>query len=228
MTEHSEATSPTRQFAPLAIIAAIPLLFAAVFFYTSPVVLETGGEQGIFKCGSPSSPNSDAKNVCAQPEKVERNKAIYSGLTGAGLLGLGAVWMLRGQRRDEWDEDEDGPRRWRDDDELRGDRDRGRGDALRGAPERRSRRDDDLDEEPGRRSRRDDDLDEEPGRRSRRDDDLDEAPERRSRRDDDLESEPEETRSSRRGRRSLLRDDDFADPPARRRGDDDWSSDGWR
>lgn len=183
MTEHSEATSPTRQFAPLAIIAAIPLLFAAVFFYTSPVVLETGGEQGIFKCGSPSSPNSDAKNVCAQPEKVQRNQAIYSGLTGAGLLGLGAVWMLRGQRRDEWDEDEDGPRRWRDDDELRGDRDRGRGDALRGAPERRSRRDDDLESEPEetRSSRR--------GRRSLlRDDDFADPPARR-RGDDDWSSD---------------------------------------
>ncbi len=216
MTEHSEATSPTRQFAPLAIIVAIPLLFAAVFFYTSPVVLETGGEQGIFKCGSPSSPNSDAKNVCAQPEKVERNKAIYSGLTGAGLLGLGAVWMLRGQRRDEWDDDEDAPRRRRDDDiDLRGERGRDRGDSLRGAPERRSRREDDLDAEAERRPRREDDLDAEA--------------ERRPRRDDDLDAEPEETRSSRRGRRSVLRDDDFADPPARRRGDDDdWSSDGWR
>lgn len=202
MTDHTEATSPTRQFAPLAIIIAIPLLFAAVFFYTSPVVLETGGEQGIFKCGSPSSPNSDAKNVCAQPEKVERNKAIYSGLAGVGLLGLGAGWMLLGQRRDEWDDDEDGPRRRRDDDiDLRGDRDRVRGESLRGAPERRSRRDDDFDAEP----------------------------ERRSRRDDDLDPDPEETRSSRRSRRSVLRDDDFADPPARRRADDDdWSSDGWR
>ena len=205
MTDHTEATSPTRQFAPLAIIIAIPLLFAAVFFYTSPVVLETGGEQGIFKCGSPSSPNSDAKNVCAQPEKVERNKAIYSGLAGVGLLGLGAGWMLLGQRRDEWDDDEDGPRRRRDDDiDLRGDRDRDRGrrESLRGAPERRSRRDDD---------------------------DFDAEPERRSRRDDDLDPDPEETRSSRRSRRSVLRDDDFADPPARRRADDDdWSSDGWR
>ena len=219
MTDHTEATSPTRQFAPLAIIIAIPLLFAAVFFYTSPVVLETGGEQGIFKCGSPSSPNSDAKNVCAQPEKVERNKAIYSGLAGVGLLGLGAGWMLLGQRRDEWDDDEDGPRRRRDDDiDLRGDRDRDRGrrESLRGAPERRSRRDDDFDAEPERRSRRDDDLDPEPERRSRRDEDA------------DLDPEPE-TRSSRRSRRSVLRDDDFADPPARRRADDDdWSSDGWR
>lgn len=212
MTDHTEATSPTRQFAPLAIIVAIPLLFAAVFFYTSPVVLETGGEQGIFKCGSPSSPNSDAKNVCAQPEKVQRNQAIYSGLSGVGLVGLGAVWLLRGQRRDEWDEDDDGPRRRRDDDEdgprrrrdgdLRGDRERGRGDSLRGAPA--------------------------PERRARRDDDLDAEPERRSRRDDDLDAEPEETRSSRRSRRSVLRDDDFAAPPARRRSDDDWSSDGWR
>lgn len=205
MTDHTEATSPTRQFAPLAIIVAIPLLLAAVFFYTSPVVLETGGEQGIFKCGSPSSPNSDAKNVCAQPEKVERNKAIFTGLSGVGLLGLGAVWLLRGQRRDDWDEEEDAPRRRRDDDiDLRGDRDRGRGESLRGAPA------------PERRSRRDDDLDVEPERRSRHDADL------------DVEPEPEETRSSRRGRRSVLRDDDFADPPARRRGDDDWSSDGWR
>src|SRR5699024_5262151 len=127
MTDPIEPTSPTRQFAPLAILLGIPLVFAAIFFYTSPVVLETGGEQGIFKCGSPSSPNSDAKNVCAQPEKVERNKAIYSGLSGVALLGLGGFWMLRGHRDedDEW-EDEDRPGRRRDDDiDLRGER-RGR------------------------------------------------------------------------------------------------------
>lgn len=221
MTDHTEATSPTRRFAPLAIIVAIPLLFAAIFFYTSPVILETGGEQGIFKCGSPSSPNSDAKNVCAQPEKVERNKAIYSGLSGVALLGLGAVWMLRGQRHDdEWDED--APVRGRGDDiDLREDtRDRGRrsdrerGDGLRGAPRDR--------EAPRGRA----------------------AEDRGTELDDDAGSEVPESRSSRRGsggRRSVFRDDDFADPAPRRRADDDfddpaprrrtdddWSSDGWR
>ncbi|WP_435198673.1 hypothetical protein [Janibacter sp. GS2] len=201
MTEHTEAISPTRKFAPLAIILAIPLLFAAVFFYTSPVVLETGGDQGIFKCGSPSSPNTKAENVCQVPEKVERNKAMYSGLSGVTLLGLGAMWLLRGQRDDEDELDEDG-RRARDID-LREDREeRGRGPrgSLRG-----------VDPDRGRSRGRATDGDPEVG-----------TP-------DDVEVAP--TRSSRRGaggRRAVLRDDDFADPAPRRRTDDDWSSDGWR
>ena len=198
MTEHTEASSPTRQFAPLAIILGIPLIFAAIFFYTSPVTLVTGGDQGIFKCGSPSSPNSDADNVCAQPEKAARNKAIYSGLSGAGLVGLGAVWLLRGQRRDDDDEwDDERPRRRSDDIDLRADADERRGadEPLRGA--RRERRAD-ADSRSRRRDEDDDlDLDADEPRAPRRD----EA--RRSRRDDDLDS------------RSLRRDDD-------------WSSDGWR
>ena len=215
MTDPIEPTSPTRQFAPLAILLGIPLVFAAIFFYTSPVVLETGGEQGIFKCGSPSSPNSDAKNVCAQPEKVERNKAIYSGLSGVALLGLGGFWMLRGHRDedDEW-EDEDRPRRRRDDDidvrdERRGrDRNEVSERGLRGVSRGRSRR-----------SRAAEDVDED-------------------RSDAGPEADVERTRSSRRGDRRSVREDDFDDPeprrrtddePApRRRTDDDWSSDGWR
>lgn len=210
MTDLSEATSPTRRFAPLAIIVAIPLLFAAIFFFVTPVVLETGGEQGIFKCGAPSSPNADAGNVCSQPEKVQRNQAIFSGLAGAGLLGLGVVWLLRGQRRDEdeWD-DEDHDYRRRDDDHGVGEtRDRGRrADRGRGAGLRGSSRDRGTD-----RSRAaDDDFATDTG----------------------AERDAAETRSSRRaagGRRSVLSDDDFADRPARRRADDDddWSSDGWR
>lgn len=172
MTENTEASSPTRQFAPLAIILGIPLIFAAIFFYTSPVILVTGGEQGIFKCGAPSSPNTDADNVCAQPEKAARNKAIYSGLSGAGLVGLGAVWLLRGQRRDDDDEwDDERPRRRSDDIDLRAD-----------ADTRSRRRDDkeDLDADEPRASRRDE------ARRSRRDDDLDS---RSLRRDDDWSSD---------------------------------------
>ena len=200
MTDHTEATSPTRQFAPLAIILGIPLIFAAIFFYTSPVTLVTGGDQGIFKCGSPSSPNSDADNVCAQPEKTARNKAIYSGLSGVALVGLGAGWLLRGQRRDDEDEwDDDRPRGRRGDDiDLRsddGDCRRGEG-QLRGA--RRERREVDEDGDTTHtRAERDLDLDDS---RSLRREDV-----RRSRRDDDLDLDS----------RSRLRDDD-------------WSSDGWR
>lgn len=200
MTDHTEASSPTRQFAPLAIILGIPLIFAAIFFYTSPVTLVTGGDQGIFKCGSPSSPNTDADNVCAQPEKTERNKAIYSGLSGVGLVGLGAVWLLRGQSRDdddEWDDERPRPRRRSDDIDLRSDAETRRGgdEPLRGA--RRDRRDD-ADSRSSRREDKDDlDLDADEPRASRRDE------VRRSRRDDDLDSRS-------------------------RRRDDDWSSDGWR
>ncbi len=115
MTEHTGAHSPTRFFAPMAIILGIPLLFAAIYFYTSPVVLMTGGEQGIFKCGSPSSPNTDAKNVCAVPEEDAQKKAMYAGASGIVLVGLGAAWLLLPGRRDEdeWDERD---RRRRDDD----------------------------------------------------------------------------------------------------------------
>lgn len=139
MTDLAVAPSPTRHFAPLAIILGIPLLFAAIFFYTSPVVLETGGPQGIFKCGSPSSPNTDAKNVCSEPEDVERNKALYSGLSGVALIGLGAVWLLRGQRdrdEEEWDDDEPRPRRRGDGIDLRG--------PVRDEPRSRSRVADDV------------------------------------------------------------------------------------
>lgn len=200
MTEHTEAISPTRKFAPLAIILAIPLLFAAVFFYTSPVVLETGGDQGIFKCGSPSSPNTKAENVCQEPEKVERNKAMYSGLSGVALLGLGAVWLLRGQRDEDDELDEDGRARDIDLREDREDRGRGRRESLRGV-------DPDRDRSRGRAA------DEEPDVGTP--DDVGTVETRSSRRGPG-------------GSRSVLRDDDFADPAPRRRTDDDWSSDGWR
>lgn len=210
MNDHTEATSTTRLIAPLAIILGIPLLFAAVFFYTTPVVLETGGAQGIFKCGSPSAPNTEAKNVCSIPEKVARNKAMYSGLSGVALVGLGAVWLLRGQRHDDdWDDDEDDrPRRRRDDDiDLRADtRDR---EVERDRVDTRDR-DVERDRPEGLRG-----VD----RRRERD------------RDDDAAIEMDDSRAARRrsgGRRSVLRDDDFADPEPRRRADDDWSSDGWR
>lgn len=209
MTEHPVAPSPTRQFAPLAIILGIPLIFAAIFFYTTPIMIPSGGAQGIFKCGSPSSPNTESKNVCQEPESVGKNQAVYSGLSGVALLGLGAVWLLRGQRGEDDEWDDDAPRSRRDDDiDLRSDdrgrgatRDTGRG-SLRGAP--RSREDEDRP-------------------RARAADDVETDPDER----DDVE----ETRVSRRSsgkRRSVLRDDDFADPPARRRSDDDWESDGWR
>lgn len=172
MTDHTGAPSTVRLFAPLAIILGIPLIFAALFFYTSPVVLETGGPQGIFKCGSPSSPNTDAKNVCNDPESIARNKAIYSGLAGVSLLGLGLVWLLRGQGDDEvFTDDEFGPRRHDDGDSRAGDRDRhprGRDDALatdvdeghrppvRGRERRSVLRDDDF-ADPDARRRTDDD-----------------------------------------------------------------------
>lgn len=192
MTDHTEATSTTRQIAPLAIVLGIPLIFAAVFFYTTPVVLETGGQQGIFKCGSPSSPNSDAKNVCDDPETIARNKAIYSGLSGVSLVGLGAVWLLRGQRGDdEWDDD-DLPRRRHDDDiDLRGgtrgrDRDpRERDDSLRAVGRDRDHDlDDDLPPRESRSARR-----RSGGRRSvlRDDDFADPGPRRRA--DDDWSSD---------------------------------------
>lgn len=214
MTEHSEATSATRQFAPLAIILGIPLIFAAIFFYTSPVVLETGGEQGIFKCGSPSAPNVESKNTCSVSESVAKNKAIYSGLSGAALIGLGAVWMVRGQRHeDDWDDER--PSRRRDDDiDLRpgrADRDerdeRDERPRSAAAPERSLRETD----EPLRGVER--------SRSSRLDDDLDTD----SR---DLDSRAERRRAQE--RRPLLRDDDFGEAPPRPRPDDDWSSDGWR
>ena len=208
MTEHLVATSPTRQFAPLAIILGIPLLFAAIFFYTSPIVLETGGDQGIFKCGSPSSPNSEAKNVCEKPESVGKNKALYSGLSGLSLLGLGAVWLLRGQRGDEDEWDEGSPRPRRDDDDIDLRAGNGERDTLRGPDRPRPRGTERT--------------------RARAADDL--------RTDTDVDLDDEETRSSRRSsgtRRSALRDDDFgeASPPRRKddgRKDDDWDSDGWR
>lgn len=198
MNDHTEATSTTRQIAPLAIILGIPLIFAAVFFYTSPVVLETGGAQGIFRCGSPSSPNTEAKNVCDDPETVARNKAIYSGLSGVSIVGLGALWLVRGRREDDgWDDDEDRPRGRRGADiDLRVDT-RDRDDSLRGVerdrPESPRTVDRDIEDDA----------------------DVD-MPESRS------------TRRRAGGRRSVLRDDDFADPAPRRRADDDWSSDGWR
>lgn len=207
MTEHLAATSPTRQFAPLAIILGIPLLFAAIFFYTTPIMIPSGGAQGIFKCGSPSSPNSDAENVCKEPESVGKNKALYAGLSGLALIGVGSVWMFRGQRddEDEWDEGAPRQRSRRDEDiDLRADA--GERDKLRGPDRSRAR---DIERT---RSRTADDVTPE--------EDEDDSP----------------TRSSRRSsgtRRAVLRDDDFGEssPPRRKadsRKDDDWDSDGWR
>lgn len=192
MTDLAVAPSPTRHFAPLAIIAGIPLLFAAIFFYTSPVVLETGGPQGIFKCGSPSSPNTDAKNICSEPETVERNKALYSSLSGVSLIGLGAVWLLRGQRHeeDEWDEDAVRPRRRGDDIDLRG--------PVRDEPRGRSRVADDVEPDVEPEAGRVEDADATQSRSARRapgkrrsvlrDDDFGEATSRR-RKDDDWASD---------------------------------------
>lgn len=215
MTEHLVATSPTRQFAPLAIIFGIPLLFAAIFFYTTPIMIPSGGAQGIFKCGSPSSPNSDAKNVCQEPESVGKNKALYSGLSGLALVGLGAVWMLRGQRDDEEEWDEGSPRRRPrrgDDDDIDLRAGTGERDKLRGPDRSRVR------ETERTRSRAADDVT--PDEVEDVDEDADDA----------------QTRSSRRSsgkRRAVLRDDDFGESsPPRRKGDsrkdDDWDSDGWR
>lgn len=193
MTEHPAGHSPTRQFAPLAIILAIPMLFAAIFFYTTSIMLPTGGEQGIFKCGSPASPNIEAKNVCSEPEDVERNKALYSGLSGVALIGLGAVWLLRGQRdrdeeEEEWDDDEPRPRRRGDDIDLRG--------PVRDEPRSRSRVADDV--EPDEDVDRVEDADVTQSRATRRasgkrrsvlrDDDFGEASPRR-RKDDDWASD---------------------------------------
>lgn len=185
MTDHTAAITPSRQFAPLAIILGIPLIFAAIYFYTSPVTLLTGGDQGIFKCGSPNSPNTDAKNVCDDPEGIQRNQAIYSGLSGATLLGLGVVWMVRGASRDEEEWDDDGPRRGGDDDiDLRGDGPRARRELRSGVAERRPRRDETDDEvgDDNRSARR-------TSRRSvLRDDDFAD-PEPRRRGDDDWSSD---------------------------------------
>lgn len=216
MTDHTEATSPTRFFAPLAIIAGIPLIFAAIFFYTSPVILETGGDQGIFKCGSPSSPNTDAKNVCAEPERVGRNQAMYSGLSGLALLGLGAAWMVAGTRRTDEDDDVfdgDRPRRGSGDIDLRSEGPQGSRGRGVDADQRAARRD----REPGR--LRDEDSRDDVRREDRLAEEraTDDAAEGRS-------SRREDSRETRRTRR----DDDFDDVPSRRRDDDDWSSDGWR
>ncbi|UUZ43630.1 hypothetical protein LP422_11850 [Janibacter limosus] len=103
MTEHPVAPSPTRQFAPLAIILGIPLIFAAIFFYTTPIMIPSGGARGIFKCSSPSSPNTESKNVCREPESVGKNRAVYSGAVRGGAArsgrGLAAAWSARRGRR---------------------------------------------------------------------------------------------------------------------------------
>ena len=64
----------------LAIILGIPLIFAAIFFYTSPVTLVTGGDQGIFKCGAPSSPRS---TVNVSRRSVPRRERVSVAVTAS-------------------------------------------------------------------------------------------------------------------------------------------------
>ncbi len=161
------------------------LIGVAIYYYFTPVYL-LKPEGGVFECGSPSSPNSDAKNICGPPEQLHYARALLAlGLgvlvvvLGFALFGTNSV-RNHGFLDDEVGEDHDE----RDDRGRYDDRDRDR----------------DLDD--------DRDRDDDRGRDRDRDDLLDPAESRsarhrRSRSDD----EPERRRRPSRDRRS---DDDWA------------------
>lgn len=202
-THESRQISTVRTETKIAVILGLCLVGLAAYFYFTPVYL-LKAEGGIFGCGSPASPNTDAKNICGAPEGVSQARAYTALGIGVMVIVLGfALFGLGGARNvvaeDEMDDD--------DEIDLSSDR-RARGGSS-------SERDEPADGErevgESRSSRR------ASGRRSvlRDDDFADPAP--RERVDDDL-AEPSPRRRA---------DDDLAERP-RRRTDDDWASDGWR
>lgn len=134
-----------------AILAGIPFLALAAYFFFTPISLMQG-DGGYFYCGSAASPNTESASVCSPFEKSHRIKAMASLGAGLGvpLAGLGLFGVTRRQQVEDLDEDGGRPDDRRrgatllDDDETPERRDRrgGRGMGRDG----RTRSVDDLDD----------------------------------------------------------------------------------
>lgn len=216
-THESRQISTVRTETKIAVILGLCLVGLAAYFYFTPVYL-LKAEGGIFGCGSPASPNTDAKNICGAPEQVSQARALTALGIGLLVIVLGfALFGLGGARNvvaeDDMDDDDEIDLRFDSSDSSdraeksdRAEQTEGRG--LRsGLSGRRSRSGSSRErDEPAERERAAE------SRSSRRDSG------RRSVRDDDFEDSAPRHRA----------DDDLAERPSRRRTDDDWSSDGWR
>lgn len=109
------------------------LIGVAVYYYFTPVYL-LKPEGGVFECGSPSSPNSEAKNICGPPEQLHYARALLALGLGVLVVVLGfALFGTNTVRNRAFLDDEDD-----EDDELDRDEDRGR-DRDRDRDERRDR-----------------------------------------------------------------------------------------
>lgn len=166
-----------------AMLAGIPLIALAIFFFTTNIAVSKEGG-GLYYCGSAMSPNSEGKNICQPVENANRGKAMISLGTGlaiplAGIALFGVSRRSQTARPDA--EDEVDTRRearrsgpgFLDDEDLETTRASRRG-------ERAARADDDFDDF--------DEFDDTRADRRRRDalDELD-APRSRRRGDDDWE-----------------------------------------
>lgn len=178
-TREPRTISTIRTGTKVAVIVGLCLIGVAAYYYFTPVYL-LKAEGGVFECGSPSSPNTEAKNICGAPEQVHYARALLAlGLgvlvvvLGFALFGTGSVRNRpflddeEAEEREDRGRDEDRDRDdWDRDDDRDEDRDRGRGRDRR--RDREWDRDDLLDPEESRSARhRRSRSDEEPERRRR-------------------------------------------------------------
>lgn len=80
-----------------AILAGIPLIALAIFFFTTNIAVSKEGG-GLYYCGSAMSPNSEGKNICQPVENANRGKAMIS--LGTGLaIPLAGIALFGVSRR---------------------------------------------------------------------------------------------------------------------------------
>ncbi|WP_068253921.1 hypothetical protein [Janibacter corallicola] len=87
-TREARTISTIRTGTKVAVIVGLCLIGVAVYYYFTPVYL-LKPEGGVFECGSPSSPNTEAKNICGAPEQLHYARALLA-------LGLGVLVVVLG------------------------------------------------------------------------------------------------------------------------------------
>ena len=210
----SRQMSTMRNETKIALIVGLCVIGLAAYFYFTPIYL-LKAEGGIFGCGSPASPNVEAKNICGAPEKVSQARAFTALGIGLMIIILGFALFGLGRARNYLADDE------MDDDDI----------DLRSHSSQRAERSESAEPSEGRGLRA--------GNSNRR---L--RSESTTERDEPIDHDRDvpESRSARReSSRRPLRDTDFgeesrrhraddgtAERTSRRRSDDDWESDGWR
>lgn len=207
----SAASTALRIARGIGFLLAALLLVAALYYWFVPA--QVASREGVFGCGTAASPPTDgfAKGACQRTADVHAFRT-YALLGSALVLALGSYLLFRGERDDEWD-DEDVELSGTAAGSARGGRERfGRTTGR----DRRDRRDND-EERPARGSRaarpsEDADADEardhrRPGRSPRAADRAED--ERGGRRNDRRESDVDDDWERDGGRGSATRDDDL-------------------